>query len=513
LTDEEGLGRLSSEAIDDPAAVDQILRAVRMERAPLWGGVSRSQARMPAEIESIDSCNRVRIRLQDHGCGGGEPIFLLCMLAGRPHFFSTQADVLDRDRLEFRSPPVIYVGERRDRHRVVASGKWEVAVRARDRKAAGRILDRSPCGVGVELRSRRGWQVATPVRLRFRNEDGEHDEFGEVKNIQSSRPGWSRLGILLLPDKTRGRLVKESQEFCSKLEPSKAGTRSQESHKPQSQPLFLDSDRVPVVAFHNERQERIAAILDKCGNPNEGPVVIIPPAWGKTKETLLSLSAVIQSVFVANGESVSILRFDGVRRRGESFKDAECDYPGLENLRFTFSQAVADLRATVDFAREELRPSAVLIVTFSASSIEGRRVVADDGGRSIDGWISVVGAPDPQSLIRGLSGGVDYLAGYERGRRYGRREIQGLLLDIDRAARDAIENRLAFLDDARNDLARINIPITWIHGKYDAWLDVERARDILSVGKTRERRLIEIPTGHQLRTSREAFEVFQLIAC
>ena len=54
--------------------------------------------------------------------------------------------------------------------------------------------------------------------------------------------------------------------------------------------------------------------------------------------------------------------------------------------------------------------------------------------------------------------------------------------------------------------------MTWIHGRHDAWMDLERARQVLSCGDTSKRRLIEIPVGHQMRSSQMALESFQLIA-
>jgi ubiquinone/menaquinone biosynthesis C-methylase UbiE len=43
-------------------------------------------------------------------------------------------------------------------------------------------------------------------------------------------------------------------------------------------------------------------------------------------------------------------------------------------------------------------------------------------------------------------------------------------------------------------------------------MDLDRVRDVLSIGDSEARRLIEVPTGHMLKSSREALDVFQLIA-
>src|SRR5262249_13875280 len=47
---------------------------------------------------------------------------------------------------------------------------------------------------------------------------------------------------------------------------------------------------------------------------------------------------------------------------------------------------------------------------------------------------------------------------------------------------------------------------------YDAWMDLDRGIEIMSCGRTDNRRLIEVPTGHQLRSGRSALSTFQLIA-
>src|SRR5262249_38492918 len=114
--------------------------------------------------------------------------------------------------------------------------------------------------------------------------------------------------------------------------------------------------------------------------------------------------------------------------------------------------------------------------------------------------------------LRTISGGIDYGYGLLRGVRFGRHELVGVVADMDHTGLDAIEHGMGFLEDARRDFARIGAPLTWIHGRHDAWMDLDRVRDALSCGDTRRRRLIEVPTGHQLRTSREALETFMLIA-
>jgi ubiquinone/menaquinone biosynthesis C-methylase UbiE len=293
---------------------------------------------------------------------------------------------------------------------------------------------------------------------------------------------------------------------------------------PRTQPMDMEDDAerwgdVPlhprVIRYANAEGETLCGIVDVFGESRHAPAVVIPSAWGRTKETLLPLALTIGATFQAAGESVVVVRFDGIRRRGESHRDPECRAPGDENLRFTFSQGARDVHATLDFLERsaEFQPRTSILVTFSVASIEGRRALASDDKGRLGGWVSVVGSADAQSLTRVISGGVDFFGGIERGVRFGRQEIQGLLVDMDHAGQDALAERLAFLSDARRDFAATRAPITWLHGRHDAWMDLDRIRDALSFGESSNRRLIEIPTGHQLRTSSEALETFQLIAC
>jgi hypothetical protein len=241
---------------------------------------------------------------------------------------------------------------------------------------------------------------------------------------------------------------------------------------------------------------------------------MIPPAWGKTKETLLPLALSIVETCREQALPVSVVRFDGTNRRGESHLDDGCSVPGEEHRRFRFSQAVRDLKSAMQFVREDERfkASRCVIVSFSLSAIEARRAVAETSAEWIAGWIPVVGMVDLQSGLRAVSGGVDYAEGILKGVEFGRHELVGVLADMDFTGRDAIDAGLVFKEDARRDMARIQVPVTWIHGEHDAWIDINRVREVLAAGASSNRRLIQVPTGHQLRTSREALTTFELVA-
>ncbi len=171
---------------------------------------------------------------------------------------------------------------------------------------------------------------------------------------------------------------------------------------------------VQLVDYANEAGESLRGIVDSWGDPRGAVAVVIPPAWGRTKETLMPLAATLVAGFRSVREPVAVLRFDGIRRRGESHNDPGCRTPGTEHHRFTFSQGVRDIGATLNFLERDprFRPRRVVLVSFSAASIEARREVASDP--LIAGWVCVVGAADLQSMMRVISGGIDYAVGFDK---------------------------------------------------------------------------------------------------
>jgi ubiquinone/menaquinone biosynthesis C-methylase UbiE/pimeloyl-ACP methyl ester carboxylesterase len=372
------------------------------------------------------------------------------------------------------------------------------------------------------------WMPTAPdlgTRLTLRFEDAAHpgeDLFAEVRHVEP-RPdsrGWRRVGLGLstaptgspiktrTPDRTAKAFSRAGQQWRLL-----SGTARLAAHR-AIRALIPGEPQLPpvrIVDFRNPEGESIRGIIDSWGPTSGATAVVIPPAWGRTKETLMPLAACIVAGFRRARAPVVVLRYDGIRRRGESYNDPGCSEPGCDHHRFTFSQGVRDLRTAIDFlaAAPEFQPERLILVSFSAASIEARRAVARDP--RIAGWISVVGASDLQSMMRVISGGVDYALGLERGLRFGLQEILGVEVDMDLAGLDAFSHDLVYLEDARRDLACIQVPVTWIHGQHDAWMDGDRARDVLSRGDTRKRRFIEVPTGHMLKTSRQALDTFQLV--
>jgi len=519
--------------IRSTAEIDRLLREAHEKGLVLVGALNQQADRETGTIVALGA-QSLTLQVENLRERPGRRHRFSVELGGQLISFTARVLKTNADgMMDFTLPDEIYVAERREGERVAmrrVDGTFpRVAVLlAGECLAEGEIVDQGAGGLGIVVpggvgEGDRGW-----LQVRFVDGEGAGREvFAEVRNVaRTDRPmGWTRIGLRVSSvaggasisverfDSTGARQV--ARDVKSRVQMVAALTRrSIRTLTGRMARNELRAPAVPICDFRDAFGERIRAIIDHVGNPVGAPAVIIPPAWGKTKESLLPLSETILETFRRAGESVVVVRYDGIRRRGESFNEPACLAPGREFLRFTVSQALRDVRSVIDFvhAAPRFRCRTSILVTFSASAIEGRRAVAMEREGRISGWISVVGAPDLQYAMRVLSGGVDYYGGLKRGFRFGQQEILGTTMDVDLAGLDALENGLASLEDARRDMARIHVPVTWIHGRFDGWMSLDRVRDVVGCGETAGRRLIEIPTGHQLKTSREALDTFRLIA-
>lgn len=509
-----------------------LLTRLCAERVPLVRALNRRILKETALIERVNAEDLVLRTFEfDERQAADHEWTLSVVFQGASYFFTGQLLETAKSRTRIAIPSVLFHAERRDRIRQsgganASAPRWVLLTALEKGKAArSEVNDFSPGGIGLFVPSEADLDLGQATSVRYL--DGERvgrEDLAEIRNIApvSGRPGWKRIGLAVrkvpvsecVTIERRASIGGESRlaRAANRVALAASAVRAASGSRVRMHRSSLP--KVHIVTYQNAQGEEIRAILDTWGEAKGAPVVVIPPAWGKTKETLLPLAATIIASFKRSGFPISVVRFDGVRRKGESYNDPQCRKPGREYLRFRFSQAVEDTRATLEFlfGPGGIQPSTAVLVSFSAASIDSRRAVALDAAQRLSGWINVVGAPDLQSAMRVVSGGVDYVGGFERGLRFGLQEIQGVMVDMDYAAEDAIKHRLGFLDDALDDMARIATPITWIHGRYDAWMDFDRVKLMMSAGNSRCRKLIEVPTGHQLRSSAEAIEVFQLIA-
>ena len=504
-------------------AVLGILRHVQKARTQLDCGLSRRIERRAAVIASVTQ-HSVVLADANFSPEVGELLRVAFDLEGRPYCFEASVLEASTGRVAVDLPRSVSHGERRSRERFTPSlpGQETVSIEGDGvRIDTGRLVDISPEGISVYVPDHPSLTKGLGG-LAVRRAGAS--EYGKIryKTPVANQAGWVQLGIELWPtqprpvskeniEETHGGRLSGPNRLRQKLSLSASVVGAALDRASQAF-YSRQSERVQVVEYADEGGREIRGIVDSWGDPSGATAVVIPPAWGRTKETLLPLAHTIVSAFRAAKQPVQVLRFDGIGKRGESYREPVAHTPGHECIRMRFSQGVEDIRSAVDYLHSNptAEPSATFVVSFSAASIEARRAVATDD--RIGGWVCVVGSADLQSMMKRISGGVDFALGIERGVRFGHQEILGVTVDMDLAGRDALDHNLVYMADARRDMAQINVPITWIYGRSDAWMDVGRVEDILSQGNSSRRRLIGTPMGHMLRSSQQALSVFHFIA-
>lgn len=271
-----------------------------------------------------------------------------------------------------------------------------------------------------------------------------------------------------------------------------------------------------VIRLENKKGEEIVGLLD-ISLPLDGspvPVIIIPPAFGKTKETLFALSQTIIENFYLCGQSAAVIRFDGIRRKGESYKDLEASEPPYEMVNASLSQGASDIKAVLDWLDNNpiIKADKVILVSFSLAALEARLVLRDKAYRSrVDYWIACMGTPELRHLLTRVNCGLDLLEQHQLGIELGIRPVLGNLVNVDKYMEDGLANRIATLDQAREDIKEIDIPVTWIYGEHDHWVRPEFIRDIMGIKADAMREVIPISLGHNARTSKEALQMFAAV--
>ncbi|MBP1769182.1 MAG: hypothetical protein H6P97_62 [Candidatus Aminicenantes bacterium] len=271
-----------------------------------------------------------------------------------------------------------------------------------------------------------------------------------------------------------------------------------------------------VIRLENRLGEEIVGLLNLALPLDDKPVpvVIIPPAFGKTKEVLFGLALTLCENFRLLGKPLAVVRYDGIRKKGESHNDPEAHEPPYEMLNTNFSQGASDIVTVMDWlqANPKLRASSIVLLTFSFSALEARIVLRDEAQRRrIDYWIACMGTPEFRDLMVRVNCGLDFLEHYQLGIKLGVMPVLGNLVNVDAYVADGVVNSVATLEQAREDMRHIDLPITWIYGQFDNWVRSAFIRDVMSVQVEAPREVISVPIGHNARTSKEGLRLFGTI--
>jgi CheY-like chemotaxis protein len=423
-------------------------------------------------------------------------------------------------------PRVMFYSEKRNEKRFSPYGNLRIEIPLPppfNSSITGRITDISPGGVSFIADSYAQVLLkGTPVESLSIFDGGRllWKENGEVRYVARAGEG-SLYGMKYGIQFGIGRATIQSVHAPElELEQQTADSSNESAGRPGAD-LTADLGelaRMPpdVLRIENRRGEEIVGLLNSSLPLDEKPVpvVIVPPAFGKTKETLFGLALTLIQNFRALKKPIAIIRYDGIRRKGEAHKDPEASEPPYEMLTASTSQGAEDIKAVLDWLQlnSKIRASSVILVTFSLSALEARVVLRDEGyRRRINYWISCMGALEFRDMMNRINCGLDLLEQYQLGIKLGVYPILGNLINHEPYAADIIANAVGTLDQAREDMSHIDIPITWIYGRYDKWIKSEFIRDVMSIKADALREVIPVSIGHNARTSKEALRMFGMI--
>ncbi len=440
--------------------------------------------------------------------------FSFC-LDGGSHYFRSEFFAWSDGTPILRFPRVLFRSEKRSYQRKPLVDPESISIclqpeLTKGRNIQGRVLDISRHGFLCEIPLSKEIleRVHNGKPLRYSIEDKLGlSYFGEIRHFAErlAENGDQRLRIGI-----EAGVVRDKYQF-RKITPSLwKGNPLTRKVPAASLPNPLLSE---VVNYRNGHGQELVALLNRTGDPERSSlVVIVPPAFGKKKEISAALASTLIANFSQRNQNLVVLRYDGINRPGESFNEERMPKRGYEMLRYRIGQGIDDLKTTIDFVYDNpfFRPDRVVLISSSMSALESRRLLAL-GERRVHFWISLMGVPAAQTLLINTLGGLDIISNARMGIPNGINGLLGHLIDMDLMARDLIDHRYAYLSDARQDLSRIPIPVLWVYGTHDRWLSPDEVRDVMSVQSGADRDILEVPTGHNLRTSEDALRTFRLI--
>ncbi len=423
-------------------------------------------------------------------------------------------------------PRVMFYSEKRVEKRISPAGDLRVRIPLPapfERSLQGRITDISPGGMCFVADSPapallKGTPLESVAIL-----DGDQvlwEETGEVRYVTRAEETEGR-GLKYGVQFGIGRMSIQSVQaldldFARRGEDAPERSAARGASNPPADFIRTSLMAPHVIRLESRRGEEIVGLLNTALPLDDKavPVVIVPPAFGKTKETLFGLALTLCENFRLLGKPLAVIRYDGIRKKGESHNDPEADEPPYEMLNTNFTQGAEDIETVLHWLRTnpKLKASSVILLTFSFSALEARIVLRDEAHRRrIDYWIACMGTPEFRDLMVRINCGLDFLEHYQLGIKLGVMPVLGNLVNVDPYVADGVANSVATLEQAREDMRHLDLPITWIYGQHDSWVKAEFIRDVMSVQVDAPREVISVPIGHNARTSKEGLRLFGTI--
>jgi ubiquinone/menaquinone biosynthesis C-methylase UbiE/dienelactone hydrolase len=504
--------------IHDRPKIDSLFSMLYKERIQMNVLLEDSHKMMEASVIGVDSNKRTfgvdkHVRLSNADIKKDHTAYFLFNVRSGTYYFKTNLVEVLESQINFLLPDTVFQSEKRSYQRKIIRENIVFSNITEDQSKGafqGTLTNISRRGFLCEFPPEKGhkdfFQPGRIVNYRAKKELGL-GTYGEVRHVSETKAPHGReilqLGIESGIKHKPFRFTRYSQAEWDKH-------NLYQGNLPLSAGEKINST---LVKYPNRKGQEITALVNATHKKTTAPVVILPPAFGKKKETLSPLAATLITNFRCLNKEIVIVRYDGINRPGESYNEEMLPKRGYEMLYYRISQGQDDLQATIDYVHSNphFRPSHVIVAAFSMSALDIRKLVSKSKNHKVDCIVNVMGVTCGQSAFKNMTGGLDIIGYHKLGIENGVYGILGHMLDLDNIAEDLIDQKYAYMTDARLDMSQISIPILWIYGKYDRWIDEKEVKELMGMESAGSREVIEIPTGHNIRSSEDAIKTFELI--
>lgn len=219
--------------------------------------------------------------------------------------------------------------------------------------------------------------------------------------------------------------------------------------------------RSSEIRFLSRSGGEIVGFIDAAEDcPLDAEVVIVTPKFGESKKNNLSMA------YQLAANHLRVLRFDHTNHVGES-------EGVIEN--YTFSGAISDILAAIDYAEIQLSVSKVQIVANSLSARCALRVAALDD--RVSRLVTLVGVVNFQHTAKVVYQ-KDMVEEYRHGRMQGISDILGHQVDVDAFLSDCIQHDLHDFNGSLKDVFEAKNEIFLFNAERDVWVDIDEVKEL-----------------------------------
>jgi ubiquinone/menaquinone biosynthesis C-methylase UbiE len=525
----------SVEPIREPGTIERLLQQTRSGGIALTVLPADRELRERAVLSAIEE-DRIHLRGEKPSqLRSGEKVFVLHTVDFVSYSFPTQVLGSSGAEVALARPALVNYSERRGSSRVRALPGTVVDVPIpwdEGRRVVWPVLETGPGGLSFRADPNQlALMPETPLHgITLRSGEQTSDiEAAVVKHLTLIRPEgaspWLKVGVAHgvrrgATEITHERIVLPNRGLASHV--ARWWRRGSDVLRWYWHKRFGDFAERADQPFHlvrlpNRRGQDVVGLLDLTHDeelPLRCPLVLVAPGFGSRKESSAMLAATLVDAFRRNHEDIAVLRFDDTNSLGESWKDSGCTDEGRQALHYSISACADDLRGVLDWSRKNrwVQPTDVIVVSVSFASIATRHVLAGPDAPGVSLWVALMGSADAQDAILHVSGHVDIYGNHLRGLKNGVVTLLGCMVDCDRFCADAQKHELATLADAQREMAAIRADVHWLLGRYDAFMDPRRVRDIMSVQAGGRREIQELDCGHVPTSGEIAQAQFRKVA-